>query len=75
MVGRYRLIGRGREWFAFKTLDRRPDFDHIVRLEAPAVQGEANVPLQGLTPPDIAVQRAFRAAGRATIYFETDDLR
>jgi hypothetical protein len=74
-AGRYRLIGRGSEWFAFKTIDRRPDFDHIVRLEAPVTRGEVEVPLQGLGRPDAAVQRAFQARGLTEIYFETGDLR
>ncbi|MFG6430308.1 hypothetical protein [Roseateles sp. LYH14W] len=74
-TGRYRLIGKGSEWFAFKTIDRRPDFDHIVRLDAPQVRGEVDVPLQGLARPDAAVQRAFQATGLTGIYFETDDLR
>lgn len=74
-VGSYRLLGRGAEWFAFKTIDRRPDFDHIVRLDAPTRRGTVSVPLQGLAPPDAAVQRAFGARGITTLYFETDDLR
>lgn len=74
-TGRYRLIGKGNEWFAFKTIDRRPDFDHIVRLQAPQVRGEIEVALRGLTRPDAAVRRAFKAAGLTEIYFETDDLR
>lgn len=74
-AGRYRLIGQGNEWFAFKRIDRRPDFDHIVRLDAPALRGEVDVPLQGLAQPGDAVQRAFKAKGRTEIYFETDDLR
>ena len=59
--GRYRLIGKGREWFAFKTIDRRPDFDHIVRLDAPQAMGEVEVALQGVSKPNAAVQRAFEA--------------
>lgn len=74
-TGRYRLIGRGAEWFALKIIDRRPDFDHILRLDAPAGPGEAEVALQGLNPPGPAVQRAFRARGRREVYFETEDLR
>lgn len=71
--GSYRLIGKGDEWFAFKTIDRRPDFDHIVRLQAPTVKGEVDVALQGGARPDI--QRAFKAKAATEIYFETDDLR
>lgn len=74
-AGRYRLVGRGSEWFAFKTIDRRPDFDHIVRLDAPVLRGEVEVPLQGLERPGAAVQRAFQARGLMEIYFETGDLR
>ena len=74
-TGRYRLIGKGDEWFAFKAIDRRPDFDHIVRLESPRQHGEANVALQGVANSGEAVQRAFQAKGRTEIYFETDDLR
>jgi len=74
-TGRYRLIGRGAEWFALKMIDRRPDFDHILRLDAPALRGEAEVALLGLSPPGAAVQRAFRARGRREIHFETEDLR
>lgn len=74
-TGRYRLIGKGSEWFAFKRIDRRPDFDHIVRLDAPQVRGEVEVALQGVVKPDAAVQRAFKAKGLTEIYFETDDLR
>lgn len=74
-TGRYRLIGKGKEWFAFKTIDRRPDFDHIVRLDAPQLRGEVDVALQGVARPDAAVQRAFKAKGLTEIYFETEDLR
>ncbi|MDR7333495.1 hypothetical protein [Roseateles asaccharophilus] len=73
--GRYRLVGKGSEWFAFKTIDRRPDFDHIVRLDTPLVRSEVDVALQGLTRPDAAVQQAFKARGLTEIYFETEDLR
>jgi hypothetical protein len=74
-TGRYRLIGRGSEWFAVKRIDRRPDFDHILRLDAPVVRGEAVVALQGLARPDEAVRQAFKARGWVDLYFETDDLR
>jgi hypothetical protein len=74
-TGRYRLIGKGDEWFAFKTIDRRPDFDHIVKLASPQVRGEAEVALKGLAKPDDALQRAFKARGLTELYFETGDLR
>jgi hypothetical protein len=74
-TGHYRLIGQGEEWFAFKRIDRRPDFDHIVRLDAPLVRGEVDVAVRGIDKPDVDVQRAFKAKGLTEIYFETDDLR
>jgi len=74
-MGRYRLIGKGSEWFAFKIIDRRPDFDHIVRLEAPGVTTDVSVPLQGLAKPNLAVHRAFKARKLMELYFETGDLR
>ena len=59
----------------FKAQDRRPDFDHIVRLDAPQARGEVEIALRGVDKPDAAVQRAFKAKGLTEIYFETDDLR
>lgn len=75
ITGHYRLIGQGSEWFAFKTIDRRPDFDHIVRLLAPQERGEVDVPLHGTDKPSFAVQEAFKAQALIDLYFETDDLR
>ncbi|CAM3764752.1 hypothetical protein [Roseateles saccharophilus] len=74
-TGSYRLIGKGDEWFAFKRIDRRPDFDHILRLDSPQVRGEVAVAIQGLSRPSGAVQTAFKARGLTEIYFETEDLR
>lgn len=74
-TGHYRLIGQSAEWFAIKVIDRRPDFDHIVRLQAPRLHGEVDVPLQGVSRPGTRLQQAFEAASLTEIYFETDDLR
>ncbi|RTL22242.1 MAG: hypothetical protein EKK52_06670 [Burkholderiales bacterium] len=74
-VGQYRLIGRGEEWFAVKEIDRRPDFDQILRVTAPRARGRVAVPLRGLTPPLEALPRALRATAVTQLYFETDDLR
>lgn len=74
-VGRYWLIGQGDEWFAFKEIDRRPDFDHIVRLTSPQAMDRADVHLRGLQRPNDALLRAFKARALIEIYFETDDLR
>lgn len=76
-AGRYRLVGKGSEWFAFKVIDRRPDFDHIVRVESPGVMRDVTVPLQGLTRgrPSVELLQAFRARRVTELYFETGDLR
>ncbi len=74
-LGHYRLIGQQHEWFALKMIDRRPDFDHLLRVSAPQRRGEQAVPLQGLVRPSTAVQHAFQARGVTELYFETDDLR
>jgi hypothetical protein len=74
-TGRYRLIGGGGEWFAFKAIDRRPDFDHIVRLETPRKRGMLDVALSGSNAPNAAVLEAFKARRLTEIYFETGDLR
>jgi hypothetical protein len=74
-TGHYRLVGQGSEWFAVKEIDRRPDFDHIVRLTTPQIRARTLVRLRGLAPPGDAVQSAFKAAALTEIYFETDDLR
>jgi hypothetical protein len=74
-VGRYRLVGQGEEWFAFKEIDRRPDFDHIVRLNSPAGMDRADVRLHGLQRPNEALLRTFKARGLTEIHFETEDLR
>ncbi|MBY0367952.1 MAG: hypothetical protein K2X12_17055 [Burkholderiaceae bacterium] len=74
-VGRYWVIGRGAEWFAVKTLDRRPDFDHLVRATGPRNRGPVTVPLQGLDRPGDDLRRALQAEAITELYFETDDLR
>lgn len=48
MAARYRLNGKGTEWFAFKVLNRWPDFDPVVRLASPGAMRDVTVPLQGL---------------------------
>ncbi len=72
-LGRYRVVGRGREWFAFKEIDRRPDFDHIVRLSGRPQARMLDLPLTGLRQPDL--RGPFGVQQAAEIYFETDDLR
>lgn len=76
-AGRYRLVGKGSEWFAFKVIDRRPDFDHIVRVESPGEMRDVTVPLQGLRRdrPSVELLQAFRARRVTELYFETGDLR
>ena len=75
-VGHYKLVGAGAERFAFKLIDRRPDFDHIVRLVDPAARPAGiDVPLHQVANPGAALREAFRAKSLVEIYFETGDLR
>ncbi len=88
-IGDYHLIGRGREWFAFKQIDRRPDFDHLLALNPPRGVRPANfankvVHLAGIglsQPSPRMIEQALRrqlGSGwrvRRDIYFETGDLQ
>ena len=65
---RYLPVGN----YLFKQLDSRPDFDHIVKLAAPA-QGPLTVRKSGVENPEAALGRLAPLAG--TVYFETGDLR
>ena len=58
--------------YLFKRLDSRPDFDHIVKLGAPA-QGPITIRKNGLANPEETLGRVAPVAG--TVYFETGDLR
>lgn len=88
-IGDYHLVGRGREWFAFKQIDRRPDFDHLLALNAPRGVRSADlankvVHLAGIglsQPSPKRIEQALRRQlgngwrVRRDIYFETDDLQ
>lgn len=87
-LGRYLVIGSGSEHFVVKHIDRRPDFDIIRVLDAPA---NAALPEEILLPngqnprtmraPDAkAWQAALKPFGSKlrigkTLYFETGDLQ
>jgi len=58
--------------YLFKRLDSRPDYDHIVKLAAPA-PGPLRVARQDLSNPEAALGRLAPVAG--TVHFETGDLR
>jgi hypothetical protein len=73
-VGRYRMVGQGHERFVVKEIDRRPDFDQILRVAAPSVVDRVEVPLKGLERPNAALQGALNARSLTEIYFETGDL-
>jgi hypothetical protein len=78
------LVGADTEWFAVKEIDRRPDFDHIVRLSGGAAP-KANafrVPVPTLNQPETAALNAalVQQLGpgwrtEQTLYFETGDLQ
>lgn len=86
-MGHYLVIGKGKERFALKKIDRRPDFDWISVLHAPAsltLPAELLIPNQQkagklLAPDSKAWQKALHPwRGKAKIgrnlYFETGDL-
>jgi hypothetical protein len=90
-AGRYLKIGKQREQFLVKVIDRRPDFDIIVALNGPqtpvekassAAVEEVIIPTDGLKSPQLtALQTALDAQGPGQyrvaniIYFETEDLK
>lgn len=76
---RYVQLGSGKQRYLVKEIDSRPDFDHIVALEAsPAVATGAVVAGKlGLNePPAAALERALPGAKiTGTVYFDTADLK
>ena len=86
-MGHYMVVGKGKERFVLKKIDRRPDFDWISILHAPT---NATLPAEFLIPnqqqagkplaPDIqAWQKALqpwriKAKIGKNLYFETGDL-
>lgn len=85
--GRYHLIGKVREHFLIKEIDRRPDFDLIVALKPSASLGLhfpsiVKLPSQDMqVPSDMSLNRMLlRQIGpdvsvRKVLYFETEDLK
>jgi len=78
-TARYMQVGSGRQRFLVKLIDSRPDFDHIVAINAhpgtPA--GPVIVPKHALSEPAkkmlaLAVPGAHVAG---SVYFYTDDLK
>lgn len=78
---RYLQVGSGRQRFLVKTIDSRPDFDHIVAYRAmPGADTQSvTVPKLGLQQPSArALADALGVAPSAiagTVYFDTSDLR
>jgi hypothetical protein len=85
--GHYHVVGKGRERFLVKEIDRHPDFDIIVALaplsnENQRVPAFFTMPTRDLGMPSAGVLSKLianhlgRSAGRHTVlYFETDDLK
>lgn len=86
-MGQYMVIGRGKEHFVLKQIDRRPDFDWISVLHAPEntrLPAQFRIPNRQhagklLAPDANAWHKALQPwRGRAKIgknlYFETGDL-
>jgi len=80
-TARYMQVGTGRQRFLVKTIDSRPDFDHIV-----AYRATPGADTQSITVPKLALQQpspraladALGVAPSAiagTVYFDTNDLR
>lgn len=88
-AGRYQLIGAGREYFAVKAIDRRPDFDILIAMKplANAISitpkhREFQLSSTDLQRPTVqALQAALASQSRHglevghLLYFETDDLK
>ena len=78
---RYLQVGTGRQRFLVKTIDSRPDFDHIVAYRAAPGADTASVTVSkvGLKQPSArelaAALEVPAAAIGGTVYFYTDDLR
>jgi hypothetical protein len=76
---RYIQLGSGKQRYLVKEIDSRPDFDHIVAIDAPA--GASSAPLmlakQGLDETAAAaLARALPGASvNGTVYFDTADLK
>lgn len=74
----YNVLGQGQTWFLVKTVDARPDFDHVVAFppgDSPRLR-TITLPRHGVEPPSLAaLGKPFDASGLATVYFETNDLR
>lgn len=86
-AGRYHLIGKGRERFLVKEIDRRPDFDLIVALK-PDAKFMQTLPAIVFLPSDdlkaptalawrhaLQIQNAATVRFSKTLYFETEDLK
>ena len=76
-AGRYLLLGAGREFFAVKEMDRRPDFDTIVAMKPLPQAKQPNV--KAPTPSSLQTALQGQLGGTLkvgkTLYFETEDLK
>lgn len=78
---RYMQVGTGRQRFLVKTIDSRPDFDHIVAYRALPGADTASVTVPKVALQQPAARELAAALGVApsaiggTVYFYTDDLR
>jgi hypothetical protein len=75
----YLQLGSGANRYLVKEIDSRPDFDHIVALQAAARTPLTPVLVakRGLgQPPAAAIEKALPGAKvRGTVYYFTDDLK
>lgn len=70
-AGRYLLLGSGREYFAVKEIDRRPDFDAIVAMKPLSVPkrpiGERTTTIEAFTLPTDDLKAPTRPALQAAL--------
>ena len=78
-TARYLQLGTGARRFLVKQVDSRPDFDHIVAIDAASATPTAVVvaPKTGLTKTlDTVIEALLPGARvRATLYYATEDLQ
>ena len=78
-VARYLQLGAGKQRFLVKQIDSRPDFDHVlaVQARAGASAGAVGLAKTALQQPDerSIVQAMPGLEVKGTVYFSTQDLR
>jgi hypothetical protein len=77
-VSHYEPVGQGATWFLVKAVHARPDFDHVVMLDAASSPGAIDVAARGIAKPaDAAISAKLPPMARlvGTVYYDTEDLQ